>query len=1112
MLSKLLRDELDQTEAGHMEEHVSACLRCQEVLGRLVGTLPDALTPHRPDADEEPPELPGYALLGRIDAGGMGVVWRVRDLQFGRDLAVKVMASRGCASPRLIERFLAEAKICAQLTHPSIVPVHSMNRLPDGRPYYTMKLVEGRTLAALLEGGPAPAARRMEFVQIFAQVCQALAFAHSRGVIHRDLKPENVMVGAHGEVQLMDWGLAKMLTDPETGSRPAEGTESTVSESEPAEAARTRAGSVLGTIAYMAPEQAQGLIGEVDRRSDVFGLGGILCRILTGEPPYTGANTELIRFRAAEANLEETAARLHSCGADAELIQLARRCLAPQKADRPADAGAVASQLAAYQAGVQERLRQAELERAAAQAAATAERTARRRTRALAVAVLALVALAAGGGLWMQQLAAQRRAEKALHKSALRHEVADALDRAVRFRQAGDFDFSRRLLEQTQLRLPEDGPDELRTQVEQCLADTALARRLDDARQQSAFWVNGKLDFQGSEREYAAAFEQAGLAREGEEPGEVGARVRVSAVRTEIVAALDDWAGLTQDNTRRAWLMAVARVADPDPDRNRLRQPELWQDREALLREAQRPLTTPLSSHLAVALFRTLEKRSVDVVPLLRAAQAQQPDDFWLNFVLGDTLFGAKQRDEAIGYLRAALALRPRSSFIHNDLGAALDQRGQSDAALRHFEEAIRLDPKNVIAHVNLGTALNDRGQGKAALRHYEEAIRLNSRYAFARYALGVALLGSGQVEEAIDHFKEALRLDPKDAKAHFDLGRAEYDRGRIVEAIAHYEESLRLDPKNAMAHYNLGVILYGRGQGEEAIAHYEEALHIDPKYAKAHNNLGNILYARGQVGPAIDHFKAAIRLDPQHAGARYNLGNALKGKGQVKDAIGYYEEALRIDPKYAEAHCNLGNTLLRQGRFEEALPHLQQGHELGSKRPNWRYPSDRWVQRAQRLLLLDRKLPDVLAGQARPVDAEERLGLAELCTIKKRNAAAARFYVDAFAARPALADAHRYDAACVAARAGCGQGEDAAKLSDAERARLRRQAREWLDGELALQAKQITRDRRAAEKTLRQWQKDSDLSGVRDPAALAQLPEEERRQWRSLWQKIEQLRAEASK
>jgi tetratricopeptide (TPR) repeat protein len=195
-LGKLLRDELSPNEAGPVEEHVGACPGCQHVLQRLLGRLPDTLVPFsepQGTADDEPPGLPGYEPLERIDVGGMGVVWRVGDLQFGRILAVKVMKSWASNDPVLVRRFVEEAQVCGQLAHPYIVPVHAMGRLLDGRPYYTMKLIEGRTLAALLESELASAERRMEAVQIFGQVCQAVAYAHGKGVIHRDLKPADVV-------------------------------------------------------------------------------------------------------------------------------------------------------------------------------------------------------------------------------------------------------------------------------------------------------------------------------------------------------------------------------------------------------------------------------------------------------------------------------------------------------------------------------------------------------------------------------------------------------------------------------------------------------------------------------------------------------------------------------------------------------------------------------------------------------------------------------------------------------------------------------------------------------------------------------------------------------
>jgi serine/threonine protein kinase len=327
---------------------------------------------------------PGYEVLEELAQGGMGIVYRVRDLRLRRDLALKVLRPEYQDRLDARQRFLEEVQIAGQLQHPGIVPVHELGNLPDGRPFFTMKLVRGRTLAELLVGRPAPSHELPHFVGIFQQVCQAVASAHSKGVLHRDLKPANVMVGAFGEVQVMDWGLAKLLDADHTAATPSSAG-ATVSVVETArtdtEDAQTQAGAVLGTLAYMAPEQALGEIERVDRRSDVFGLGAILCEILTGLPPYTGSSRQV----NAQAQLGQVAGalgRLEGCGADGELVALARACLQPRPEDRPADAAAVAVAVAGYLAGVEQRLRQAELERAAAEARATVERRARRLTGA----------------------------------------------------------------------------------------------------------------------------------------------------------------------------------------------------------------------------------------------------------------------------------------------------------------------------------------------------------------------------------------------------------------------------------------------------------------------------------------------------------------------------------------------------------------------------------------------------------------------------------------------------------------------------------------------------------------------------------------------------------
>jgi len=258
-----------------------------EVTRTVLPTAPEYAAP----AGDRPAVPRGFDLLDEVGRGGMGVVYRARDLALGREVAVKVLHERYAADGSPARRFLDEARITGQLQHPGIPAVHAVGALPDGRPFLAMKLIKGRTLDDRLKGRADPAAGLGELLVVFEAVCQAVAYAHSRGVIHRDLKPQNVMVGAFGEVQVMDWGLAKVLAERDAdGGEPEAAPVTEVESDRDADGSRTRAGSVLGTPAYMPPEQAIGAIDQVDQRSDVFGLGAILCAILTGQPPYLGAD------------------------------------------------------------------------------------------------------------------------------------------------------------------------------------------------------------------------------------------------------------------------------------------------------------------------------------------------------------------------------------------------------------------------------------------------------------------------------------------------------------------------------------------------------------------------------------------------------------------------------------------------------------------------------------------------------------------------------------------------------------------------------------------------------------------------------------------------------
>jgi serine/threonine-protein kinase len=1153
-LQNLLAERLPAEQERLLLPHVETCPACQEILDELTaprsatavtGVLPPAepspteesfwrglkaalpRLPLPPDptnshsagekADEAATVLLGrYQLLEEIGRGGMGVVFRARDPSLNRPLAVKVLLEKHRGLAELEGRFLEEAQVTGQLQHPGVPPVHEVGRLEDGRPFFAMKLVQGQTLATLLRTSHNPAADRSRFLAVFGQVCQALAYAHSRGVLHRDLKPANVMVGAFGEVQVMDWGLAKVLGSARQSTLSPGPTSSTVRTLRTAMAGlSSQAGAVMGTLAYMAPEQALGQVAELDERADVFGLGAILCEILTGQPPYAARGSLEAHVQAAGADLADAFARLDHCGADTDLVRLAKACLAPDRADRPRDAGAVAAAAAAYEEGVQQRLRQAELERARAQVKEAEERKRRRLAVGLAAAGLALVSLATGGGLWFLHVQTERRTEAERQEQALRQKVDVALTQGVSLRQGFHFQQGRELLEEARQQLSLTGMDDLRQRVDRALADLHLVEQLDDARLQATTIAEGRMDFAGGRRKYAAAFAEAGLNSAGEEVTAMAARVQESTVREEIVGALDDWASLTEDPAQRAWLLEVAQQADPDPWRERLAQPELWKDRVAFTKLAQEAAEAPLSPQLATALGRALREKGGDAIPLLTAAQARFPQDFWLNFYLGAMLYRAHRLDDALGFCRAALARRPQASIVHENVGTILREKGRLDDAIGHYRQALRLDPKNHSAANNLGGALYAKGELDEAINLCRQALDINPSYGAAHNTLGVALQAKGQLDDAIDHFQQALKIDPGDTAGHNNLALVLQAKGRLDDAIDHFERALNLKPKFAEAHANLGNALKEKGQLDNAIDHYQQALQINPKLAVVHTQLGYALQAKGHLDDAIDLHQQALQIDPKLAAAHHNLGLALQAKGRLDDAIDQYRQTLELKPTHGLANGVLGEALMLQGNFTQARAALRRGLDLLPQGHSYRPTVERQLQRCERLLVLEGRLPAMLQGQDKPADAAEELEFASLCRLKRQYAAAARRYAGAFAANASFADdsntGHRYNAACAAALAGCGRGEDAGSLDEKERARWRRQAQDWLRADLVMHAKHLessnSPDRTAVQQRMQHWLADADLDGVRGAEAIAKLPTEEREGWTKLWADVEALR-----
>ena len=922
-----------------------------------------------------------YQLSGEIARGGMGAVLRGRDVDLGRDLAVKVLLEKYANRPDVARRFIEEAQIGGQLQHPGVVPVYDIGRFGD-RPFFTMKLVKGQTLSALLAERTEAAADRPRLLGIALQVAQAMAYAHAKGVIHRDLKPANIMVGAFGEVQVMDWGLAKVLAeggiaDEEKASRAHQVPEDVTmirtarsTGSAGSFGTDTEAGSILGTPAYMPPEQASGDLANLDRRADVFGLGAILCEILTGKPPYLGRSGEEVRRKAANGDLADATARLDACGADHELIALTKECLAAEASDRPKDAQGVVDALTSYLDGVQERLQTAERERAVALAREVEERKRRKVQLALAAAVLAMM-VGFGAFAWWRneqaQLVHQRDARNAEAVAALLNQCEEAL-------RAGDAAKAAVALEAARKRFAEGGAEEQAQRLGRLEADLTLSRDLDTVDQFRWTTDENKLpDATAVATRTRDALRRFGADPESVSVDDAGARVSASVVRERIVSALD-W---LLRHMKTTGVRALLRRVDGEAYRDAVRDAYLADD------------TAKRISELAG-----------------QQAALDQPPGF-VAF-LGQS--GAISMDRRRQLLQAAVSRRSWDLGLLITLGNTypIDQEDGANERLRWFQAAVAAAPANAVAHIKLGLALHDKGQFDAAIDCHRKAIELDPKYALAHGNLGNALSNKGQLDAAIACFKKAIELDPTLAAVHGHLGNAMWAKGQLDEAIACYKRVIKLDPKDARSHRNLGLALAREGQWDEAIAEYKKAIELDPKSAAARTQL-------------------------------------------VK---------------------------------------------------------------AEQMVAARDKLPAFQNGTYTPASNDERLGLAECCQIKKLNDTAAGLYAAAFAADPKLAAdlgaGHRYNAACSASLAAAGQGEDAAKLDDKERTRLRQQALDWLKADLTAWANRLDsgppQARPAIVKTLRHWQQDPDLAGLRDPAALARIPADEQKAFTQLWADVAAL------
>jgi serine/threonine-protein kinase len=713
------------------------------------------------------PQVPGYRVEAVLGQGGMGIVYQAWHLRLQRPVALKMLLAGAYAQPAERERFQREAEAVAAMVHPNIVQVHDVGEVEE-RPYFTMELVEGGDLARQIQGTPQPARKAAGLVATLADAVQA---AHQRGIVHRDLKPANVLLTGDGTPKVTDFGLAQRLEGGE---------------------GLTLSGTPLGTPSYMAPEQARGNRGAIGPATDIYALGAILYELLTGRPPFR-ADSGLATLQQVMADDPVPPARLNRrVPRDLETICL--KCLHKEPQRRYASAQALAEDLRRFERGEPIKARPVNpVERAA--------RWVQRRPAlagALAFGTLLASALVVSVFWWHGQ-------RTALEATAVAYAEAD-LNESERLRDLGEFQASAAVLQRAKDRLREYVPPELRDRLSTAFANLELVTRLDAIRLErtrvkppaetlsvlvmsTTEAVNGTA----SGRHYAEAFREAGIGAPGDDPAEAAARVRASPVRGALVAGLDDWAACTADRDQLAWVLAVVRLADSDPWRDRVRDPATWDDPEALRDLASRVRLPEQSPHLLSVLGARLRAKKIDAVPFLARVAAAYPKDFWANIELGNAFLDQANVADAVESYRLALELRPEANFIRYALGCMYLGLRRWDRCVVEFEQATRQDPDNAWYHNRLGVCLEWRGgHDDEAMAEYRESIRLDPTIGWTHHHLAVSLKRKERFEEAAAEFQEAARLFPeKRAEWKRDMRLALLRLGRGAEALADWKQEL---------------------------------------------------------------------------------------------------------------------------------------------------------------------------------------------------------------------------------------------------------------------------------------------------------------------------------